>query len=208
MTMLITRLRLPLFYILFCLLIAGCSQSQPDIELLTDDAVILAFGDSLTAGTGVKKVDSYPSVLATLSGLKVINAGIPGEISKKGLQRLPGLLDKHRPELLILCHGGNDLLRKLDKKKLKSNLKAMIKAAHSRGIAVLMIGIPEPGVFLSGAEFYQEIADEFNVPVEMDVLADVLGDGSLKSDAFHPNEGGYRQIGEVVYQLLLDVGAL
>jgi len=207
MKMLIAKLPTGMFYLLLCFIIAACSKSQPDIELLADDAVILAFGDSLTEGYGSKKSFNYPSVLAELSGMKVINEGLSGEISKDGLRRLPALLDKHNPALLILCHGGNDLLRKLDKNQMRENLKEMVRTAQARGINVVMIGTPEPGIFLSSAPMYQEIADEFNVPIEMDVLAEVLGDASLKSDHIHPNESGYRKVAEGVYRLLLDVGA-
>ena len=76
-------------------------------------ATVLAFGDSLTSGVGVSKTESYPSVLARMTGLNVINAGVSGELTQEGLGRLPALLDEISPNLLILAEGGNDILRGL-----------------------------------------------------------------------------------------------
>lgn len=93
------------------LLIAACDAGDR-LQPLTKNAVILAFGDSLTHGTGASIEQAYPQKLQAMLSRTVINAGVPGEISQTGLKRLPGLLKKYQPELLILCHGGNDILRK------------------------------------------------------------------------------------------------
>ena len=116
-------LRLALLFIF--LLLSACSNETP-LNPLRDDAIILAFGNSLTYGTGAKPNFSYPAQLEKLINRKVINAGIPGEISSKGLRRLPALLSTHKPDLVILCHGANDILRKLDLNNTKSNLQNMI----------------------------------------------------------------------------------
>ena len=93
------------------LLLAGCGRA-PQVSLLGTSDAVLAFGDSLTFGTGASPAESYPEQLQTLIGRKVVNGGLPGEISADGLQRLPGMLEELNPKLLILCHGGNDFLRK------------------------------------------------------------------------------------------------
>src|SRR5665811_2285947 len=85
------------------LLSSGCSR-VPQLPLLAADATILAFGDSITHGTGVGDSESYPAVLTTLTGRKVVNSGVPGEVSGTGVQRLPELLEREHPSLLILCH--------------------------------------------------------------------------------------------------------
>jgi lysophospholipase L1-like esterase len=128
----------------FCallLLIAGCDTGDR-LQPLTENAVILAFGDSLTHGTGADIEQAYPSRLQALISRTVINAGVPGEISKTGLRRLPALLKKHQPELLILCHGGNDILRRNNQKQTKENLQQMIDLARSNNTQVVLIGVP------------------------------------------------------------------
>nr|WP_305909554.1 GDSL-type esterase/lipase family protein [Methylomarinum sp. Ch1-1]MDP4522473.1 GDSL-type esterase/lipase family protein [Methylomarinum sp. Ch1-1] len=102
----------PILFACFLMLLFGCEQ-PPQLNKLPTEAVILAFGDSLTYGTGASPQRNYPSVLSQLTGLQVINAGIPGEISRNGRKRLPDILDKQQPDLLILIHGGNDILRKI-----------------------------------------------------------------------------------------------
>ena len=118
--------------LLCCLAAMGCDQT-PKIEPLGDDAVILAFGDSLTFGTGAKKPQAYPAQLQALVSRTVINAGVPGEVSHTGLRRLPALLKQHQPNLVIICHGGNDILRRLNLQQTRNNIQAMIETSRSHG---------------------------------------------------------------------------
>jgi len=194
-------------YFTFLFLITSCSEEMA-LPKLPADAVILAFGDSLTYGKGASPDESYPAVLASLSGRQVINAGISGEESAAGLARLPALLDAHQPKLMILCHGGNDFLRKKSIEKLESNLRAMIGLAKSRNIPVVMLGVPKPGLSLSSAEVYGKIAESGEIVFIEDLLADVLGDNSLKSDTVHPNGKGYQVIAEQIVETLSLAGAL
>ena len=191
-----------------CLLLVACSDQTPGVRL-ADDAIFLAFGDSITYGTGATRQQSYPAALEQLSGHRVINAGIPGEVTAQGKQRLPGLLDKYKPGLLILCHGGNDLLRRFNGAATKANLAAMIESANQRNIPVLLIGVPSFGLlFLESNEMYNEVAEKYALLYEGEVLPRVESDPELKSDRIHPNAEGYRQMAMAVYKLLQDDGAL
>ena len=198
-----------LLILLFCW-ISACKQSTPDVyEKLVLGATILAFGDSLTYGTGASKGFNYPGLLSVKSHHKVINAGVPGEITLNGLNRLPALLDKHQPELMILIHGGNDMLRRVPQQQTVNNLKQMISEAKQRNIKVVMLGVPAPRLFLlSSAEIYQQIAEEQNIPIDLETLPKILGDNSLKSDTIHPNNEGYRLLADNIFGLLVDAGAL
>ncbi|OGT31993.1 MAG: hypothetical protein A2W28_11805 [Gammaproteobacteria bacterium RBG_16_51_14] len=189
-------------------LLLACSDDIPAFRKLPQDAVILAFGDSLTYGTGANPADSYPAVLEKLSGHKVINAGVPGELSEQGLKRLPGLLQQHTPGLLILCHAGNDLLRKKDLNHARSNLAGMIALAQERKIDVILLGVPQPGLFLNSSKIYREVAGQTRVLLLEDLVPEILGDASLKSDPVHPNKAGYRKIAEGVLQTMTEAGAL
>jgi len=194
--------------LLVVVLLSGCSEQQPAIQPLSAQGVVLAFGDSLTAGTGVNVEKSFPWVLKKLINRNVINAGVPGEISQDGMRRLPGLLEKYQPELVILTHGGNDLLRKLDKDRLANNIRAMISDTKRQGISVILVAIPRPGLFLSSDEIYKKAAIDYNIPIENKIMSDVLSETALKSDAIHPNAEGYRLIAESIYELMRQTGAI
>lgn len=187
--------------------LAGCGK-KPKLSRLGSDAVVLAFGDSLTYGTGASEAESYPAQLAALIGRTVVRAGVPGEISATGLARLPAAIEEHQPRLLLLCHGGNDFLQRRSKSAAAANVRAMIRLAKDKGVDVLLIGTPEPGITVSPPEFYEEIAQSFGIPYEGDVLGKVLKDSSLKADQVHPNARGYRVIAEKVADLLRKAGAV
>ena len=134
-------------------LITSCDSKQ--LEPLPQEGTILAFGDSLVAGKGVSRVDSFPTVLARLSNRTVTNAGVSGEITEDGLIRLTGILEETTPDLLILLEGGNDILRNLNLATAKSNISSMIILAKNQNIPVILIGVPEKRIFSNTAAFYQ-----------------------------------------------------
>ena len=189
------------------LLAAGCSK-PPRLQSLAPDATVLAFGDSLTYGTGASESESYPAQLSQLIGRAVVRAGVPGEVTADGLARLPETLDEHRPRLLLLLHGGNDFLRRLPKSQAADNLRAMIRVAQSRGVDVVLIGTPEPGLTVTPPEFYGEIAKEFGIPYEAAAIGKILRTAAHKSDPIHPNALGYRVLAERVAELLRNSGAI
>jgi lysophospholipase L1-like esterase len=196
-------------WLLLCLLLGACSQPIPQLPPLAEDARLLAFGDSLTYGSGAASGAGYPERLAVLSGRSVINAGKPGELSAQGLERLPGLLDLHRPQLLLLCHGGNDLLRKYPPAGIAANLERMVRLSRERGIPVVLLAVPRPALLgLDSAELYGRLAEVLQLPLEEGVIAEVLSDPALKSDRIHPNAEGYRRMADAVYRLLQRAGAL
>jgi acyl-CoA thioesterase-1 len=189
------------------LLVVGCGKAPP-LARLPAGATVLAFGDSLTFGTGAREDESYPAQLERIIGRSVVAAGIPGELSAAGLARLPAALDEHQPRLLLLCHAGNDFLQRRPAKEAADNVRAMVRLARDRGIDVVLIGTPEFGLTLTPPAFYAEIAQEFRLPYEGSVIGKILRDGSLKSDQVHPNAQGYRLIAERVAELLRKSGAL
>jgi len=188
--------------------LAACGGSSARLSRLPADAVILAFGDSLTFGSGAQPRESYPAVLETLIARKVQGAGVPGEVSAAGLARLPSALDYYQPKLVILCHGGNDFLRKLGDAQAADNLRAMIRLARARNIEVVLIGVPKPGLFPSPPDFYADIAREFGLPYEDAALKTILRDNELKSDLVHPNARGYARLAQALASLLRKSGAL
>jgi acyl-CoA thioesterase I len=196
------------FILLLPLLSFGGCGERPKLERLSADAIVLAFGDSLTFGTGANEDQSYPAQLETIIGRRVVRAGVPGEVTAQALARLPGALDEHTPRLLLLCIGGNDFLRRLGNQQAERNVREMIKLARSRGVAVMLIGTPEPGFTVTPPPFYSSIAKEFRLPYEEGIIGEVLRDASLKADPIHPNARGYRLIAERVAAQLKQSGAI
>ncbi|UCP13839.1 arylesterase [Aeromonas media] len=191
---------------LLCLLLAACGE--PGFRPLAAGETILAFGDSLTEGRGVNPAQSYPSVLASLSGHPVINGGVSGELSRAGRARLPGLLAEHRPALVILLEGGNDILHGSGEGALKANLAAMIEAVQGSGAQVLLVAVPRKSLFADGAPLYGELAEQYGLVLDNDSLGELLRTPGLKSDAVHLNAQGYGALAERLHRLLQACGAL
>ncbi|MFC1746385.1 GDSL-type esterase/lipase family protein [Candidatus Riflebacteria bacterium] len=124
--------RLKVFFLLILLSISGCFFS-PQLKRIPENAIIIAFGDSLTYGRSLKREHSYPAVLAKLSGMQVLNSGINGEVTSRGLERLPKILKKYKPALVLLCHGGNDILRRYSREETKKNLRKMVGLIKNPG---------------------------------------------------------------------------
>ncbi|HEX4986137.1 MAG TPA: arylesterase [Burkholderiales bacterium] len=188
--------------------LAACGPKPPPLPKLGVGDVVLAFGDSLTYGTGASPGEAYPKVLEGLIGRTVVGAGVPGETSGEGLERLPAVLDEVRPKILLLCLGGNDMLRKQDFAGIESNLRAMVVLARSRGVATVLIGVPTPELFGGPPPFYEKIARDEALPLQDGILADILFDRSLKSDMIHPNAAGYRRLAQALADLLHAAGAV
>jgi acyl-CoA thioesterase I len=189
-------------------LLAGCQPKVPQLPRLAADDVVLAFGDSLTHGTGVTTAEAYPAQLQALIGRPVVNAGVPGETTAQGLARLADALDAHSPRLVLLCLGGNDMLRRMDMGEAEANLRTMVRLIRERGIGLVLIGVPEPRLLSDPPDFYATVAEEFGLPYEGRVFDDVLKSAALKSDPIHPNAQGYRQVAEALAALLVEAGAL
>jgi acyl-CoA thioesterase I len=188
--------------------LAGCGDKVPPVAKLAATDVVLAFGDSLTFGTGAKAEDSYPAVLGQLIGRTVVRSGVPGEQTAGGLARLSDVLDEHKPKLVIVCLGGNDMLRKGAPANIEANLREILKTIKSRGLDAMLIGVPAPALIASPPEFYGKLAKEFAIPYEGDIITSVLYKSDLKSDPIHPNAAGYRKVAEAVAELMRDAGAL
>ena len=197
---------LVIFFILM-IFIQGCG-GEKQLSRVSSEATILAFGDSLTAGYGVAKQHSYPSVLAQLSGRRVVNAGISGEVTKEGLARLADVIDENSPDLMVLLEGGNDILRNHNLQQTKQNLSKMINLAKEKGVQLVLIGVPQKQLFSDVAPFYKELAEENKLVFDGELISGLLRKRSYKSDTVHFNKAGYQKMAEEIHQLLLDNGAL
>ena len=194
-------------------LIAACGAEKSH-SVIPTNATVVILGDSLTYGTGADNGQDYASLLANNTGWNVINAGVPGNTSSNGLERLPDLLSEQRVDLLIVELGGNDFLRHLPEAETAKNLKAILAQSKAKNIPTLLLAIPAFSPIgaafgnLSDHPLYEKLAKETHTALIDDVFSDVLSKNSLKADSIHPNAEGYRMVEEGLRTALIKQGFL
>jgi acyl-CoA thioesterase-1 len=182
---------------------------------MTSEKTIVALGDSLTAGYGVKEKEAYPARLERKlhgSGYlwRVINAGISGETSDETLARLTGVLEL-KPAIVILETGVNDGFRGSDPIAIRKNIQEIVRILKNRGVSVLLAGMrmfdnARPGYNRAFAAIYPEVAKEQDIVLMPFFLEGVAGDPSLnRLDGIHPTAKGYRIVADMVYPYLLKI---
>ena len=166
---------------------------------------VVAFGDSLTEGYGVPAGGGYPEQLSRLLGITVVNKGVSGNTSADGLARLDDVLAQE-PRVVLLCLGGNDMLRRMSPDEQFANLRAAIGRLHQAGALVILIGTEGLPTLMGGVDYgqrYRRLAEETGAVYVPDLLDGVIGDRSLMYDQIHPNAAGYARIAR---RLADDVG--
>jgi acyl-CoA thioesterase I len=192
--------------------LAACGRRQLLGRPVPAGSVVLALGDSLTFGTGATPETSYPAVLTALSGWQVVNAGVPGDTSAQALERLPALLQEHKPALVLVSIGGNDLLRRLPEGHTRANLQRICELASDAGAQVMVLAVPRPSVAaafigsLSDHPMYAEVSAALKLPLHAQGWAGVLADEALRADQIHANARGYAQMARGVYDAALAHG--
>jgi len=174
--------------------------------------VIVALGDSLTAGLGVAPDEAWPALLdVRLRGqamaYRVINAGVSGDTSAGGLARLDWVL-RSDPEIVIVALGANDGLRGQSVSTMRATLTAIVERLKTRKVKVLLAGMRMPPNYGAAyteefAAAFSEVATRTHVPLMPFLLAGVAGDARLNlADGIHPNAIGHRMIAERVWPYL------
>lgn len=200
-----------LFAVLIVLLLAGCGRSGEAV--LPPGSRVLVIGDSITAGYVVGAAAAWPARLAERTGWDIVAAGVSGDRTAGGLERLPALLDAHRPELVIIELGGNDLLRGVPPAEIVANLTEMINAARDRGARIALMAAPQPsglGLLTSfaPAALFADVAKASKVPLIEKALPSVLSEPALKLDMLHPTAEGHRVLAQRVGDELVRIGYL
>lgn len=199
--------------VLLALLLVACSDA-PRHETLPEGSVVLAFGDSVTHGTGAPEGADYPRHLAALSGWQVINAGVPGDTAQAARERLPGLLRTHQPQLVIVELGGNDFLRKRPDRAVEADLRAILARVAEHGALPVLVAVPRLSLLrasvgaLNDASLYADLAQETGVLLVPEVFSEILSDAELRADAIHPNAAGYRVLAQGIARTLRESGLL
>jgi len=207
------------FAVLSALLLAGCGKgsepvappsataSAPEAPVMGPERRILALGDSLFAGYGVKPGESYPAKLelalrAHGVNARIANAGVSGDTTADGLARLAFTLNSQSqaPDLVIISLGGNDMLRGLSPEQTKSNLDAIVTELGKRKIPVVLMGMlapPNMGADYRGKfdAIYPALAEKHHVSLVPFFLKAVIDKPDLiQADHIHPTARGIEEI--------------
>lgn len=177
-------------------------------------AAVLVVGDSLSAAHNIPAASGWVNLLQQRVKQQIkappaiINASISGETTAGALTRLPGLLEKHRPSVVVIELGGNDALRGLTPAQLRGNLEKMIVASQKAGAKVLLLGIDVPPNYGPAyrqrlRQTYVELAKQYDVPLLPFLLEGVaLKPNLMQADGLHPTAAAQPQVLDNVWPLL------
>ena len=194
-------------------LVLGVLAALFPIPVLSKEkAVVLAFGDSLTAGYGVNDEESYPSrlqVKIASAGFphKVVNAGVSGDTTAGGVRRIRWLM-KHEPEIVILALGANDGLRGLSVDEMRKNLETIIAICREHNARILLAGmkaLPNYGEdYMRDFEaVFPELAKKHDLIFLPFLLEGVAGEREhTHPDGMHPIASGYSIVTDLVWKRL------
>ncbi len=161
---------------------------------------IVAFGDSLTDGSGVDRSQSYPAQLGDMIGKNIVNLGVPGETTEGGLRRVDRDVLPRNPGIVLLGLGGNDMLQRKSIDQQFANLETIVERIQSKGALVVLLAV-DGGLLYSGdhGDRYRELAERTGCVYVPNVLDGIAGTGTLTlPDKIHPNGEGYRLIAEKI----------
>jgi acyl-CoA thioesterase-1 len=186
----------------------GCNDDGPTSPG-QGTPVIVAFGDSLTSGPGLRPEQTYPALLQQrIAGegrdYRVINAGNTGDTSSEALLRFDGAVVPGT-KILILAIGANDGLRGVPVATVERNISTMIERAQARGVAVLLCQMDAPplGGLTYTIEFhrvYTRLAERYRVPLVPFFLLGIIGNDELDlDDSLHPNAAGHKVIADTIW---------
>jgi acyl-CoA thioesterase-1 len=188
------------------------ARTDPSLDIGDTLPIIACFGDSLTAGYGIDSTASYPADLQRLLDsagyhYRVVNAGVSGDTTKDGLERIHRILAQ-KPQIVVLEFGGNDGLRGLPIDGTQKNLGVMIDQLQHSGAKVALAGISLPAQY--GGDYigrfnsmYPQLARQFRVPLLPFILQDVYGiQGDIQPDGVHPTAQGAKQVAANIEKLI------
>jgi len=204
----------PLGSLMWLVLMLLALATPPISAESTKPAVVLVFGDSLSAAYRMDEAEGWVALLQERlnehgKNIRVVNGSVSGETTAGGLARLPALLRSSNPDVVILELGGNDGLRGLPVPAMRSNLREMILMSRDAGAQVLLAGIQIPPNY--GPRYtvpfyaqYRELADEFDLPLIPFLLDGIAEDSRLmQDDGIHPTAEAQPMIVDIVWPVLL-----
>jgi len=182
--------------------LSGCAKRETK-NIDSKGIGIICFGDSLTFGYGANPGEDYPSALAKMTKIPVINVGIDGDTSTEGLKRIETDVLDRNPLLVIIEFGGNDFLRQIPPETTAKNIEEMIVMIQSHGVMVAIADVSISVIMDDYNKEFKRLAKKYNAIFIPSLLNGILTKPSLKSDFIHPNADGYKMIAQRVYRVIL-----
>ena len=174
----------------------GCGRSWPITNAAPSGSNVIAFGDSLTQGYRLDPGQGWPEQLAAIIGRPILNRGVSGDTTGDALARLERDVLVEDPRIVLVCLGGNDMLRRMPADQQFENLRAIVRRIQEKGALVVLIGT-EGYKIMSNVDYgarYEALAKETGAVYVPDLMDGVLGDPTLMLDQIHPNAKGYEKI--------------
>ena len=181
---------------LLALPLGGCRRSWTITNAHPSGANLIAFGDSLTEGYRVDPGEGWPEQLSAIIGRPILNRGVSGNTTGDALERLERDVLAQEPRIVLVCLGGNDMLRRLPPEQQFENLRTIVRRIQGRGALVVLIGT-EGFKILSKVDYgdrYEALARETGAVYVPDLMKGVLANPALMVDEIHPNARGYAKI--------------
>ncbi len=206
------RLRSIVFMALI-LVVAPVHASQNSLESTLENTLLI-MGDSLSAAYGVQTDEAWVALLRQrldergFSGWKLVNASISGETTDGGLRRLPDLLDRHQPDIVMIELGGNDGLRGFPPQVIRRNISRMIEQSREIDAEILLVGMRIPPNYgkpytEAFASIFPELAERFDTQLVPFFLANIYDQEALmQDDDIHPTAAAQGQLLDNVWPVL------
>ena len=206
-----------MFRRLFLVIVLAVASTPTHASILnSNDSTILIIGDSLSAGLGVAYNLAWPSLLQDRLNkqdysIRVVNAGISGDTTAGGAERLPKLLRKYAPEIVVIELGGNDGLRGTSINSIESNLRSMIEAALDHDAKILLIGMQLPPNYgnayaTSFQNIFSQLATEYKIGLVERLIQKMMNEiwqqSLMQMDGIHPTAEGHIQIEKIIWASL------
>ena len=194
------RLLLSLTLVL-TLAVPGCGTQVKNTG--NQGSSIICFGDSITYGQGAIEGEDYPSCLARMVKREVINAGVPGDTTEDGLDRMGIDVLAEAPYLVIIEFGANDYFKNMSKEETLENLEEMILIIQEKGAMTALCDVSGGAVLGVYNVYHKDLkrlaarTGSIFIPY---LMKDIIQDASLKSDQMHPNAKGYEIVAGRVYR--------
>jgi acyl-CoA thioesterase-1 len=165
---------------------------------------VIAFGDSITLGTGTTAGNNYVNLLTRYTGITIDNQSISGNTTAQGVARVDADIIAKDPDIVIVFLGGNDILQRVDEDTTFENIRTIVTKIQASGAKVVLVGIYDGIVLRDYERAYRDVAQDTDAYYVSGVLRGIIGDSDLMADAVHPNSAGHVVIANRIFPVLAE----